>query len=95
MGIKCKCTADEKVNAVEDYINGIRSITEIMHDLNIKSRRSIYNWIAAYNNQGADALLTRRGNRTYTSKLKLMVVKEYLNGADSFLELLSKNVQFH
>lgn len=41
MGRKAICTAEEKVNAVKDYINGIRSISEIMHDLDIKSRRSM------------------------------------------------------
>jgi transposase len=90
MGRKAKCTAEEKVTAVEDFLNGIRSISEIMYDLNIKSNQSIYDWIAAYNNQGAGALLTRRGNRTYTSEFKLMVVKEYLSGAGSFPELSAK-----
>lgn len=90
MGRKAKCTAEEKVSAVEDYLNGIRSISEIMYDLDIKSERSIYDWITAYNNQGADALLTRRGNRTYTREFKLMVVKEYLCGAGSYPELSAK-----
>jgi len=84
---KAKCTAKEKVTASEDYLNGIRSISEIVYDLDIKSKRSIYDWIVAYNNQGADALLTRRGNRTYTREIKLMVVKEYLCGVSLFLEL--------
>ena len=90
MGRRSKCTAEEKVTAVEDYLNGIRSISEIMNDLDIKSNQSIYDWIAAYNNQGAGALLTRRVKRTYTSEFKLMVVKEYLCGAGSFLELSAK-----
>jgi transposase-like protein len=90
MGRKAKCTAEEKVTAVEDYLNGIRSISEIMNDLAIKSKQSICDWIAAYNNQGADALLTRRFNRSYTNEFKLMVVKEYLSGAGSFLELSAR-----
>ena len=41
MGRKLKCTVEEKVAAVEDYLNGIRSVSEIMADLSIKSTRTI------------------------------------------------------
>lgn len=37
MGRKPKCTVEEKISAVEDYLNGIRSVSEIMVDLSIKS----------------------------------------------------------
>lgn len=30
MGRKPKCTVEEKISAVEDYLNGIRSVSEIM-----------------------------------------------------------------
>ena len=29
MGRKPKCTVEEKISAVEDYLNGIRSVSEI------------------------------------------------------------------
>ena len=35
MGRKPKCTVEEKISAVEDYLNGIRSVSEIMVDLSI------------------------------------------------------------
>ena len=41
MGRKPKCTVEEKVAAVEDYLNGTRSVSEIMVDLSIKSTRTI------------------------------------------------------
>lgn len=44
MGRKPKCTVEEKVVAVEDYLNGTRSVSEIMTDLSIKSTRTI-NWM--------------------------------------------------
>lgn len=37
MGRKPKCTVEEKIAAVEDYLNGTRSVFEIMTDLSIKS----------------------------------------------------------
>ena len=36
MGKNPKCTVEEKISAVEDYLNGIRSVSEIMVDLSIK-----------------------------------------------------------
>ena len=48
MGRKPKCRVEEKISAVEDYLNGIRSVSEIMIDLSIKSTRTIRNWILAY-----------------------------------------------
>ena len=41
MGRKPKCTVEEKISAVEDYLNGIRSVSQIMVDLSIKSTRTI------------------------------------------------------
>ena len=35
MGRKLKCTVEEKVAAVEDYLNGTRSVSEIMADLSL------------------------------------------------------------
>ena len=32
MGRKPKCRVEEKISAVEDYLNGIRSVSEIMID---------------------------------------------------------------
>ena len=50
MGRKPKCRVEEKISAVEDYLNGIRSVSEIMVDLSIKSTRTIRDWILAYQN---------------------------------------------
>ena len=55
MGRKPKCTVEEKISAVEDYLNEIRSVSEIMVDLSIKSTRTIRNWILAYQNGGIKA----------------------------------------
>lgn len=62
MGRKPKCTVEEKISAVEDYLNGIRSVSEIMIDLSIKSTRTIRNWILAYQN-GALSMREHTGPR--------------------------------
>ena len=48
MGRKSKCSPEEKQRAVEDYLNGIRSVADIMNHLLISSTRSIRNWTSIY-----------------------------------------------
>ena len=74
MGRKPKCTVEEKISAVEDYLNGIRSVSEIMVDLSIKSTRTIRNWILAYQNWGIEALCSVTANHSYSSEFKIEMV---------------------
>ncbi len=67
MGRKLKCTVEEKVAAVEDYLNGTRSVSEIMADLSIKSTRTIRDWILAYQNGGIEALCPVAANHSKQS----------------------------
>lgn len=90
MGRKAKCSANEKVKAVEDYLNGIRSISEIMNDLSIKSHRSIRDWINAYKEQGITALLPSKKNSSYTKEFKTIMVEKYLAGEMSVTDLCAK-----
>ena len=73
MGKKPKCTVEEKISAVEDYLNGIRSVSEIMVDLSIKSTRTIRDWILAYQNGGIKALCPVTANHSYSSEFKIEV----------------------
>lgn len=38
MAGKIKCSDEEKISAVEDYLNGIRTVSESMTDLSISNR---------------------------------------------------------
>lgn len=90
MGRKAKCSTEEKIKAVEDYLNGIRSVSEIMRDLSIKSTRSVRDWILAYQQQGVTALLPSNKNKTYTKEFKIMVVEKYIVGEMSVTDLCAK-----
>lgn len=87
MGRKLKCSIDEKIKAVEDYLNGIRSISEIMNDLSIKSTRSILDWVRTYQQQGVTALLPNSKNKSYTKEFKTMVTEKYMAGEMSVTDL--------
>lgn len=63
-----KCTVEEKISAVEDYLNGIRTISEIMVDLSIRSTRSVRDWILAYQQRGEEDLYPVTKNNCYTKE---------------------------
>ena len=80
MGRKPKCTVEEKIAAVEDYLNGTRSVSEIMTDLSIKSTRTIRDWILAYQNGGIEALCPVTANHSYSKEFKIEWFKSILPG---------------
>ena len=90
MGRKPKCTVEEKISAVEDYLNGIRSVSEIMVDLSIKSTRTIRDWILAYQNGGIKALCPVTANHSYSSEFKIEMVRKYINGEGSVTDLCAR-----
>lgn len=90
MGRKPKCTVEKKFSAVEDYLNGIRSVSEIMVDLSIKSTRTIRNWILAYQNGGIEALCSVTANHSYSSEFKIEMVRKYINGEGSVTDLCAR-----
>ena len=90
MGRKPKCTVEEKISAVEDYLNGIRSVSEIMVDLSIKSTRTIRDWILAYQNGGIKALCSVTANHSYSSEFKIEMVRKYINGEGSVTDLCAR-----
>ena len=77
MGRKPKCTVEEKISAVEDYLNGIRSVSQIMVDLSIKSTRTIRDWILAYQNGGIEAIFPVTANHSYSKEFKTEMVRIY------------------
>lgn len=84
---KPKCTVKEKVAAVEDYLNGTRSVAEIMLDLSIKSTRTIWDWILAYQNGGMEALYPVTANHSYSKEFKIEMVRRYIAGEGSVTDL--------
>ena len=90
MGRKPKCTVEEKVAAVEDYLNGTRSVSEIMADLCIKSTRTIRDWILAYQNGGMEALCPVTANHSYSREFKLEMIQRYIAGEGSVTDLCAR-----
>ena len=80
----------KKISAVEDYLNGIRSVSEIMIDLSIKSTRTIRNWILAYRNGGIEASALLQLTIPIPVNLKIEMVRKYINGEGSVTDLCAR-----
>jgi len=67
---KPKCTVEEKVSAVEDYLNGTRPAPEIMIDLSIKSTRTIRNWMPKTTKNSAISISLSHLQKTGSGRLR-------------------------
>lgn len=89
MGRKAKVPLQKKIEAVEEYLNGAKSKSQILTLLQI-SKNAFEKWVSKYKSNGKDGLITNKKNRYYAEDLKLKAVKDYLNGAGSLMQICSK-----
>lgn len=89
MGRKAKVVIEEKIRAIEDYLSGKRSRTQICYDLQIHHKSFEY-WLEKYNLHGEQGLATLCYNKSYTQELKLLAVKDYCQGRGSLIQICSK-----
>lgn len=86
MGRKGKFLSYEKLNAIEDYLSGKRSISQICRDMKIYNT-SFYEWLQRYKLFGAEALTNVKKNKCYPETVKQQAVNDYLNGRTSLREI--------
>lgn len=79
-------TQYEKEQACLDYINGNRSSAEICNCLHI-STRTIQDWAAIYKKHGILGLTKKTKNRSYSKEFKMELVKKYISGEASSVDL--------
>ena len=79
-------TPYEKKQACLDYINGNRSSAEICNCLHI-STRTIQDWAAIYKKHGILGLTKKTKNRSYSKEFKMELVKKYISGEASSVDL--------
>lgn len=75
MSRKSKYTASQKTKAVQDYLDGVRSVAQICLDLEVKSTRTIRQWISVYQVSGVLAFALKQGNSTYLKELKAKLLE--------------------
>lgn len=89
MSRKARFISKEKEQAVIDYIEGHKSRARICEELCI-STRTIQDWAAVYNKYGISGFEKKTKNHSYSRKFKIKVVKEYINGEGSSIDLGTK-----
>ena len=61
MGRKSRFTIEDKLNAVLDYKNGKRGVTQIYNDLGIpKKSANLYKWVFIYDKHGESGFLPKQ-----------------------------------
>lgn len=92
MGRKAKYSAEQKVQACEDYLFGKKSATEIAREMGMGKNgcRKVYEWIKNYRTNGSEIFEEKTHNRSYSREFKEKVVQEYLTGQGSMRDLQAK-----
>ena len=87
-----KCTLEEKIKAVEDYLNGKKNQKQIAVDLGLgkRGRSTVGLWVRKYQEAGPGALLPSLSKKAYSREFKEQVVREYLDGEGSMQALAIK-----
>ena len=89
MSRKSKVSTEIKVQAVEDYLRGIKSLSEISNELNIY-KSAISAWVRKYKTFGKEGLLNKGYNTSYSAQLKTQAVIDYLDGKGSLDDICIK-----
>lgn len=76
---KIRITDNEKIKAIESYIQGEMGFAEIRNKYGVP-KPILQHWIRRYQTFGIDGLLRRKHNDTYSVDIKKQAVEEYLEG---------------
>ena len=90
MGRKSKFTPKQRIEACEKYIKGHGSLYSISNELGI-THELFRRWVLKYKNNGKDCFNESNTNNSYPSEFKMKVIKEYLDGKGSFVDIAAKN----
>jgi len=92
MGRKPKYSAEQKVQACEDYLSGKKSARQIARELGMgkQGRVRVREWVNMYKKHGREIFNNKPHNRSYSKEFKEKVVREYLSGQGSLNNLMAK-----
>lgn len=89
MGRKEKVICEIKINVVEQYLKGLKSINQICSELKVNSS-SVKGWVRKYKTFGPEGLINKNNNTKYSTEIKLAAVTDYLNGIGSLSNICIK-----
>lgn len=88
MSRNLKYSAEEKINAVKEYLDGKESMSSIAKRLEI-THQSLKQWVINYETMGIDAFSTYQ-NKHYSKTEKEQAIVEYLAGEGSLMDICKK-----
>ena len=89
MGRKARYSAEEKISAVQEYLDGKGSMKTIAQRLGI-AFQSFKQWVKNYEAMGIDAFKTNH-NKHYSKTEKEQAVAAYLAGEGSHIEIVKSS----
>lgn len=88
MGRKSRHTAEEKIRAIKEYLEGNSSMSSIAKQLGI-NKESFRQWVAKYESMGTEAFFMEQ-NKHYSKAEKEQAITSYLAGEGSFMDICKK-----
>ena len=96
MGRKAKYSKELKLEIVKRYLKG-ETVSYLANLYNVSNNHGIpiLEWVHKYEVLGETAFEESSTNKSYSKKLKLQVIQDYLEGKDSYEGLTNKyNILF-
>ncbi len=78
MPVPTKCSSEEKLKAVQDYLSNKKSVYRIAKDLNTRPT-VVFKWIDLYEMFGAEGLITPSTKKIYSEETKTSAINDYLS----------------
>lgn len=78
MPVPTKCSSEEKLKAVQDYLSNKKSVYRIAKDFNTRPT-VVFKWIDLYEMFGAEGLITPSTKKIYSEETKTSAINDYLS----------------
>lgn len=92
MGRKSKYSKELKLEIIKRYLSG-ESASQLVNEYSIHCMNPsslVGRWSKQFLAMGESAFDDKKGNRSYSKELKLMAIKDYLNGEGSYETIANK-----
>ena len=89
MGRKNKFSAKVKIKAVEEYLDGIKSVGVLCNELDVHDN-TIRKWVREYQQYGPNAFCDKPRHKSYSKELKNKAIQDYLEGLGGYEDISLK-----
>ncbi|OOM70040.1 transposase [Clostridium puniceum] len=92
---KSKVISEVKVQVVEEYLTGVKSMAQIAYELQI-NYSTVQDWVSKFKLLGSKGLITENSNASYSSEIKRQAITDFHNNQGSLREICIRyNISSH